>query len=96
MVWSNRGLSPICSFSGKSAVDGGLMIDLGFIHQVDVDLKKRIARTGGGARLGHVDLATLKHNLVTVVGTDSDTGAGGLTLGGAAALNHIQWGFITT
>ena len=80
------------SFSGKSAADGGLMIDLSFMHQVDVDTAAKIAHVGGGARLGHVDLATLKHNLVTVVGTDSDTGAGGLTLGGGMGRLNRMWG----
>jgi len=70
------------SFSGKGVAEKGLMIDLGYMHDVDVDTANRIAHTQGGARLGHVDMATLKHNMVTIVGTDSDTGAGGLTLGG--------------
>jgi len=70
------------SFSGKSVAENGLMIDLGFMHNVEVDTGQRIAHTDGGARLGHVDLACLPHKLITVVGTDSDTGAGGLTLGG--------------
>ncbi len=70
------------SFSGKSVAENGLMIDLSFMHQVDVDVAGKTASVGGGARLGQVDNAALKHNLITMVGTDSDTGAGGLTLGG--------------
>jgi len=62
------------SFSGKGVAEKGLMIDLGYMHDVDVDTANRIAHTQGGARLGHVDMATLKHNMVTIVGTDSDTG----------------------
>ena len=70
------------SFSGKSVAKNGLMIDLNFMSNVDVDTLARVAHTQGGALLGHVDLACLPHNLITMVGTDSDTGAGGLTLGG--------------
>ena len=70
------------SFSGKSVAKNGLMIDLAFMRNVDVDTLARVAHTQGGALLGHVDLACLPHNLITMVGTDSDTGAGGLTLGG--------------
>ena len=70
------------NFSGKSVAKNGLMIDLSFMNKVDVDAKAKIAHTQGGARLGHVDLACLPHNLITMVGTDADTGAGGLTLGG--------------
>jgi FAD/FMN-containing dehydrogenase len=80
------------SFSGKSAAVNGLMIDLSFMHEVDVDVAGKTASVGGGARLGHVDMATLKHNLVTVVGTDSDTGAGGLTLGGGLGRLNRKWG----
>jgi hypothetical protein len=80
------------SFSGKSVAEKGLMIDLSFMHDVDVNLAAKTASVGGGARLGHVDMATLKHNLVTVVGTDSDTGAGGLTLGGGLGRLDRKWG----
>jgi hypothetical protein len=89
-------LTAVCcgrhSFSGKSAVDKGMMIDLGFMNEVRVDAANHIAHTQGGARLGHVDMATLQHNLITVVGTDSDTGAGGLTLGGGLGRLAPKWG----
>jgi FAD/FMN-containing dehydrogenase len=70
------------SFPGKSTSDGGLMIDLSQMQAVDVDVDGMTARVGGGALLGHVDSATLPHNLVTTTGTVSHTGVGGFTLGG--------------
>ena len=70
------------SFPGKSTSDGGLMIDLSRLHAVDVNPEGMTARVGGGALLGHVDMATLPHNLVTTTGTVSHTGVGGFTLGG--------------
>jgi len=70
------------SFPGKSTSDGGLMIDLSSMHDAVVDLEGMTARVGGGALLGHVDTATLPHNLVTTTGTVSHTGVGGFTLGG--------------
>lgn len=89
-------LTAVCcgrhSFSGKSAVDNGLMIDLGFMNAVDVDTDARLAHTQGGARLGDVDGATLEHGMITVVGTDADTGAGGLTLGGGLGRLARKWG----
>lgn len=89
-------LTSVCcgrhSFVGKSVAERGLMIDLGYMHDVTVDPVNRVARAQGGARLGHVDLATLEHNMITVVGTDSDTGAGGLTLGGGMGRLTPKWG----
>ena len=70
------------SFPGKSTSDGGMMIDLSQMHSVDVDADGMTARVDGGALLGHVDGATLPHNLLTTTGTVSHTGVGGFTLGG--------------
>ena len=70
------------SYPGKCTSDGGMMIDLSPLHAVDVDTAGVSARVGGGALLGHVDGATLPHNLVTTTGTVSHTGVGGFTLGG--------------
>jgi len=70
------------SFPGKSSCDGGLMIDLGNMHSVDVDTEAMTARVDGGALLGHIDVATNAHNLGTTTGIVSHTGAGGFTLGG--------------
>lgn len=70
------------SFPGKSTSDGGMMIDLSNLYSVDVDPDAKSARVDGGALLGHVDSATLPHNLLTTTGTVSHTGVGGFTLGG--------------
>jgi len=70
------------SFPGKSTSDGGMMIDLSQMHAVDVDADAMTARVDGGALLGHLDTATLAHNLLTTTGTVSHTGVGGFTLGG--------------
>jgi len=70
------------SFPGKSVCDDGLMLDLSAMHGVDVDVPNRTATSGGGALLGHVDTATLKHGMITTTGVVSHTGAGGFTLGG--------------
>lgn len=70
------------SYSGASAGDHGLMIHLGGMNSVAVDPERRRARVGGGAVWAEVDAATQSHGLAVTGGVISDTGVGGLTLGG--------------
>jgi FAD/FMN-containing dehydrogenase len=70
------------SVSGASMPEGGMVIDLGGLNQVEVDTVARIAHVGGGTLLGELDAATQAHGLAVTAGVDPSTGAGGLTLGG--------------
>jgi FAD/FMN-containing dehydrogenase len=70
------------SFSGASAGDDGLTIHLGRMTSVHVDAKSRRARVGGGATWADVYAVTQEHGLAVTGGVLSDTGVGGLTLGG--------------
>jgi FAD/FMN-containing dehydrogenase len=68
--------------TGKALADGGLTIDLTRMRRVDVNRDSRIARVQGGSLLGDVDAATAEHGLVVPAGIVSETGVGGLALGG--------------
>lgn len=70
------------SVAGHSVCQNGLLIDLSLMKGVEVDMERRIARAQPGLRLGEYIVETEKHGLVTPVGTVSDTGLAGLTLGG--------------
>lgn len=68
--------------AGTATTDGGLVIDLGPMSRVEVDVDGRRAHVAGGATWFEVDAATQPHGLATPGGVVSDTGVGGLTLGG--------------
>ncbi|WP_152192917.1 FAD-binding oxidoreductase [Georgenia satyanarayanai] len=68
--------------AGYGTVDEGVVLDLGRLAGVDLDESTGTVRVGGGARLGDVDRATAPHGLVVPLGVVSQTGVGGLTLGG--------------
>jgi len=70
------------SWPGHSVCEGGLMIDLSGMRGVRVDLERNTVRAQGGALWGDVDHETQAFALATPGGEVSDTGIGGLTVGG--------------
>ena len=70
------------STAGVSSTDGGLLFDLDKMRGVKVDAEKKLFYVQGGANWGDVDEVGVQHGLATVGGTVSDTGVGGLALGG--------------
>lgn len=70
------------SAPGYGTNDGGLVIDLSAMKGIHVDPGARIARAEGGVLWRELDRETQAFGLATTGGTVSNTGIGGLTLGG--------------
>jgi FAD/FMN-containing dehydrogenase len=70
------------NIAGRCVCDGGLMLDLSQMKQIDVDPEGHMARAQPGLTLGEFDRATQAHGLATTMGIASTTGIAGLTLGG--------------
>jgi FAD/FMN-containing dehydrogenase len=70
------------SLSGQSTCEGGLMIDLSPMRDIQLDATHRSARAQPGVLLAELDGKCQAAGLVTTLGTASDTGIAGLTLGG--------------
>jgi FAD binding domain/Berberine and berberine like len=70
------------SFAGNGTCDGGMVIDLSRMKRVQINPAKRTAWAQAGLTLGEFIRETQKFGLATPVGTASETGLSGLTLGG--------------
>ena len=68
--------------AGYATVDGGIVLDLGGLKDVEVDPTQRTIKTGPGASLGDLDRAGEPHGLVVPTGIISVNTIGGLTLAG--------------
>lgn len=76
--------------SGRSTNHGGLVIDLGALHEVEVlDESRRLVRIGPGARWGQVAGALQPHGWALGSGDHGGVGVGGLaTAGGIGFLGR--------
>jgi FAD/FMN-containing dehydrogenase len=71
-----------CQVEKATACDGGLMINLSLLRDVQIDVPGQRIRAQGGVLLGQIDRMTQAAGLATTLGTATDTGIAGLTLGG--------------
>jgi FAD/FMN-containing dehydrogenase len=70
------------SIAGHGTTDGGLLIDLGRLTDIEIDPDRGIATAGGGVTAGAYSEAAFAHGLATPFGDSASVGIGGITLGG--------------
>ena len=80
------------SVAGKSACEGGLLVDLSAMKGIRVDPVRRTVRAETGLKLGEFDRETQAFGLATTLGVVSATGIAGLTLGGGWGHLHAKYG----
>ncbi len=78
--------------AGNAVCDGGLMIDLSLMKDIQANAEARTARAQGGVTWGEFDSATQAHGLATTGGLVSSTGIAGFTLGGGIGWLMRQYG----
>ncbi len=71
-----------CQVEKATACDGGMMLNLSLMRDVQIDVPGRRVKAQGGVLLGEVDRKTQAVGLAMTLGTATDTGITGLTLGG--------------
>ena len=81
------------SFAGFGTNDGGVVIDLGKLANVEItDSERHLVRIGGGATWGQVTAALAPHGLAISSGDTKSVGVGGLTLTGGIGWKVRKYG----
>jgi FAD/FMN-containing dehydrogenase len=70
------------SGAGHSTVDGGIVLDVRDLRDLDIDLADRTAWVGAGLTAGDVTRALSPHGLAIGFGDTGSVGVAGITLGG--------------
>lgn len=79
--------------AGNAVCDGGLMIDLSPMKDIQVDPQERTATAQPGVVFRELDRATQPYGLAVPGGIVSETGIAGLTLGGGFGWLTRKYGF---
>jgi FAD/FMN-containing dehydrogenase len=79
--------------AGSALVEGGFMIDLSLMKEIQLDPENQTATAQPGVVFGELDQATQPHGLAAPGGIVSETGIAGLTLGGGFGWLSRKYGF---
>lgn len=77
---------------GLGICNGGLVIDLSLMKEINVNAADKIVRVQGGCLLKELDAATHKEGMAVPSGIFGTTGVAGLTLGGGLGYLTRQYG----
>lgn len=80
------------SVLGHGISDGGLVLDMSDLDDIEIDVDSRQAWAGGGVLAGEYTSRTAEHGLVTGFGDTGTVGIAGLTLGGGVGFLHRKLG----
>jgi FAD/FMN-containing dehydrogenase len=80
------------SGAGHSTTDGGILLDLGEMKDLEVDLEHRTARAQPGLTAAEYNEAVGRHGLATGFGDTGSVGIGGITVGGGMGLLTRRYG----
>jgi FAD/FMN-containing dehydrogenase len=80
------------SIAGHSASEGGIVLDLSGLKELDIDVKRRTAWAGAGLTAGEYTAAAGAYGLATGFGDTGEVGIGGLTVGGGLGFLVRKYG----
>jgi hypothetical protein len=80
------------SSAGHSVTDGGIVLDLGLMKDLQIDVRGRTAWAETGLTAGEYTYAAGVHGLATGFGDTGSVGIGGITLGGGVGYLARKYG----
>ncbi len=80
------------SVAGHSVADGGIVLDLSDMRDLQIDVEGRTAWAEAGVTAGEYTTAAGAHGLATGFGDTGSVGIGGLTLGGGVGYLVRKYG----
>lgn len=80
------------SVAGHGVADGGIVLDLSRMHELQIDVKAKTAWAEAGLTAGEYTTEAARHGLATGFGDTGSVGIGGITLGGGVGYLVRKYG----